>query len=252
MSKTPLILLCTLFMAWVSCSDKPRFNPTIPDYVARMIAHFDTSTLKLFDTLDYSKDPYDPNHRSWYYTAPNQDASFVYIYNDSSNQAAISIYSVSGFNKAFPNRLNLDTASKNYEVHIGLDKRITVHGWKIPQYATPLVDTARSGLMADSAFLNRNPFTYFKALTDTMDSWGVHGVGRHRNGNFIPILIKPKEEAVDYLPDNLVVQEDYRHHFDSVIATGQRINKNWVWRKWNEEEYYERKKREKRKASIQH
>ena len=64
-----------------------------------------------------------------------------------------------------------------------------------------------------------------------MDSLGIESISGYGTGNFITIEVKPEQGYLDYLPDDLFVQENYRHIFDSVIATGFRINKNWVWRK---------------------
>lgn len=78
----------------------------------------------------------------------------------------------------------------------------------------------------------QNPFEYFAARTKTMDSIGIKGIYRHSTGNFITVTLTPENEYLDYIPDDLAVKPHYRNVFDSVIATGHRIGKNWVWRKY--------------------
>jgi hypothetical protein len=92
-------------------------------------------------------------------------------------------------------------------------------------------DTIFKALAMDGVFRKSNPFEYFRARTKTMDSLGIRGIQQNPASNGITVTIKEGEEYLEYLPDDLIVLDSYKNRFDSILATGKRINKNWVWLK---------------------
>jgi hypothetical protein len=225
-------------VALFGCSQRKNNKTSIPENVTSLINYFDSNRLKEFDTVSFEK-TVNWGNNSWIIADrkyvcyqyrigfPNAvDSEYDFPASDSLER--ISIYNHQLFNTNFP--LSITLPEENMEMILNKDGFVTC---LLPYFdnGIPYTKIVFSSMSENVLFRSTNPFTYFKSRTKTMDSLGIEFISGHSTGNFITIDVKTEQGYLDYLPDDLYVRENYRHLFDSTIATGFRINKNWIWRK---------------------
>jgi hypothetical protein len=234
-----LIILAFALSLLLSCSNQDRKN-NVPEYLVNIISYFDSNRLKEFDTISYTKDANWHNHlwkigdteveiysyRIGFEHHANQD----YTFPEKDCLERISIGSIKKFAFDFP--LNISLPDKNLEMILNKQGLVTCEVDYMNHDYNEKTKIIFKDLNPDSIFSVRNPFAYFKSRSNKMDSLGISEVERHSWGNFITIALKNNDEYLDYLPDNLSIDPKYKYKkvFDSVIAKGFKIDKNWVWR----------------------
>jgi len=238
MIKYSLILIVTIGTILMGCKTSTK-KSVVSQHIGSLINYFDSSRIKEFDTVSFDKNT-NGGINFWKviskggvcYTYkigfPNllRDTNLL----EADNLERISILDSKLFARHFPMTVNLP--DENIDMILNKNGLIDIRAsWDNSDY-NEKNDILFLSVEPMSLFKSKNPFEYFKSRTKTMDSLGVEGILRYPFGNLTTITIKDEQEFIDYLPDNLFIKDSYRHKFDSVIAKGIKINKNWVWRKY--------------------
>lgn len=234
----PLTVLLFILLIFQGCLEKANNSQAIPQHIISLINYFDSNRIKEYDTVKFDK-KINWGNNFWqvatqgyiaynYKTGFNEVADSGYTFPAVDSLERFWVTDVELFNKKFPMRVKLPNDNVNIiRLKNGLiDCRLNFlsHNYK--------KEHDRLFTMKEKEFfLQTNPFDYYIARTKEMDSLGVESIVGFPAGNWITITLSTQQDHLDYLPPNLIVKESYRRIFDSVIATGVRINKNWVWRK---------------------
>ena len=63
-----------------------------------------------------------------------------------------------------------------------------------------------------------------------MDSLKIYEITTNLNGNYITVVVKPDEEFLYYIPDNLSIEPFFESRFNRMRQSSVTINKNWIWK----------------------
>lgn len=219
-----------------SCFDKKAKDP-IPAHVFSMIKYLDSNRITEFEHTRFLKKVNWGNNEwrfggsgyiSYTYKIgfPDQvPTNYTFPRVDSLER--IEIMDKEAFVSAFPLKLNLPL----HPVEMTLNQKgkvDVVNHWSV-DIRSQKRDTLYSGLTPEDVFVNKNPFDYLELRTRKMDSLGIEGLGKNPFTNSITVTIYQEEGYLEYLPDNLIVNKGIKERFDSILATGKKINKNWTW-----------------------
>lgn len=227
-----------ILLIFPGCLEQANNRQVIPQYITAIIKYFDSNRIKEYDTVKFDK-KVNWGNNFWQVAtqeviAYNYETGFGYMADsgytfpveDSLERFWVS--DVKLFNKKFPMRVTLP--NNNIDI-IRLKNGLidcSLNSFNISYK----IDHNRLFITDEKAlFLQTNPFDYFRSRTKEMDSLGVQSISGHSAGNWITITLNTQKDYLDYLPANLIVEETYRRIFDSIITTGIRLNKNWVWRR---------------------
>ncbi|MDI3320654.1 hypothetical protein [Pinibacter soli] len=232
------LFITTAFLILVGCQT-PGKKEEIPQRLLSVINYFDSNRIKELDTVKFEKNINGGNN--YWRVADSGNISFTYqrsfpdrtnfdyalLVSDSLERIWISNRFV--FSRFFPMKIKLPP--KNIHMILNQNGLIDIKlSWVNNNYDEQH-DVLFSAVEPDSIFISTNPFDYFKARTKTMDSVGIEGISKPTFGNIFIIELKGGKEFLDYLPDNILIVDNYKHTFDSVISKGTRIDRHWVWHK---------------------
>jgi hypothetical protein len=240
-SRNTIIFFATAIAFLTNCNDKNHVDKKVPNYIAKIITYFDSNRIKEFDSVSFEKKINWGNN--YWRICDTQSVCYEYqvgfpsrVDNDykfpvSDSLERIWVSDSNLFNRVFPMSKSLPP---NKNVDLILNKNGTVDGkisWMNNDYDEKK-DVIFNSIKSEVLFQKENPFTYFETRTKTMDSLGIQSILQQRFGNHILIELKPQQEYLYYLPNNLFIRKESKHFFDSLMTTGLRIDKNWVWVKF--------------------
>lgn len=212
-----------------------RHENSLPENVIRVIDYFDSSRIREFDSVEFKLKNND-NRYDWIFCNHQGIMAFQYsigwvgqISDPRDAKDSLErfwVLDISYFSSLFP----MSIALPDRRVEIERKQNDAVRVQSDSNYNFTYGDTTRyDELKPEQFFLERNPFTYMAKRNRIMDSLGIISIAPQFGTNMVLIAISPRQEYLFHRPDRVIGDSRQIDYLDSVLAIGQKVDRNWTY-----------------------